>query len=179
MEIFVGCSSMKDIPKKYEEQVNKLAKLLIERKHNLVFGGCADGLMGIIYKEFRKSNAKITVVKPEPYKEYIKGLEYDKLYMIETVSKEKEKIIDISDAFIFLPGGIGTIDEIFTILEEKRSKRHNKPIVIVNDNGYYNGIIDQMELIYKEKFAIEGNRELYHIVNNANEAIEYIEKLSR
>ena len=77
---------------------------------------------------------------------------------------------------IFLPGGLGTIDEIFTSIESKRANEHDNDIIIVNFNNYYDDLIKQLNKMYKEKFADSYNKELYYIADNIDEVISYIEE---
>ena len=75
---------------------------------------------------------------------------------------------------IFIPGGIGTVDEILTAIETKRSGQHNSPIIIININHYFDNLLNMFEQIYDENFADSKNKELYNVVDSLDEAIKYL-----
>ena len=80
-----------------------------------------------------------------------------------------------SDAFIALPGGFGTLEELLEIITLKQLEYHNKPIVILNVNNYYDDILKQFDKIFNENFACDEYRKLYYVTDSVSEAIEYID----
>ena len=86
-----------------------------------------------------------------------------------------DKAIELSDAIIILPGGIGTIYELLTAIECKRSCEFDKPIIIYNSCGYYDKMLELLELTYNEDFALRIVEENYYVCNNASDAIKYVE----
>ena len=80
-----------------------------------------------------------------------------------------------ADAFVIVPGGIGTFEEFFEVFTLKQLERHNKAIAILNVNGYYNAMIDMLEVAVKEKFLRAGCKLLYKVFDDADEALDYIE----
>ncbi len=83
-------------------------------------------------------------------------------------------LIEESDAIIFLPGGIGTMQELFTAIEIKRSKEINKPIIIYNSNGFFDELLILLEKIYQENFADSLTSKNYHISNSIEDTLEYL-----
>lgn len=83
-------------------------------------------------------------------------------------------LIEESDALIFMPGGVGTIYELFTAIESKRSGEFNKPIIIYNSNNYFDKLLLFMEGMYNQNFASISVKEDYHISNNYQDTIDYI-----
>ena len=176
MRIFIGCSSNEDINNIYIKESNKLSKYLAKNNNSLILGGI-NGLMGIFCSTFIKSNLDITIFCVKDYYDNI-----DKKYKREvykTVNARKKAIINKADIFIFLPGGIGTLDELFTIIEAKRSGEHNKNIIILNINNYYDNLIVMLDNMYKEKFIDKKDKFNYIIKNDVKEVIDYIERMDK
>lgn len=152
MKLFIGCSSSNDIPTEYFNDCKVLLEELM-KENDLVFGACNSGLMGLAYNTTLKANGNITGVCPEAYKDDFKTLKCDTEITTKSVSERTDSVISSSDALIFLPGGIGTIYELFTVIESKRCHEFNKPIVIYNSNGYFDKLLEFMDKVYSEKFS--------------------------
>ena len=174
MKIFVGCSSRDDIDSIYKEQAIILAEQLIKHNHDLICGG-TDGVMKIFHDTFIKNKRTVTLVNVHNYFESKTTSPY--IYQYDTVSERKQSISKLADVLLFLPGGFGTMDELFTVIESKRAKEHNKPIIILNINNYYVHLINQINTMYQEKFASINDKDYYFIANNIEDAIQYIKKL--
>ena len=99
----------------------------------------------------------------------------DELVMPDTMRERKQIMEDNADAFIVVPGGIGTFEEFFEILTLKQLCRHNKPIAVYNLKGYYDDLNHVMELSIKKNFIRENCKELYFTTDDLNEMFEYIE----
>ncbi len=151
MNIFIGCSSREEIDEKYfEESKNLINK--ISKNNNLVFGVSSHGLMNLTYEIFKKNKRKIIGITNESYIEEFKKVPCDEEYVIYSTLDRTKKVIELSDIFLFLPGGLGTYAEIFHIFEELRTYNINKKIIIYNLNNYYNKVIDILKKITKENF---------------------------
>ena len=173
MKIFIGCSSSDDIDDIYKNSALDLAEKLSKKDNELICGG-NDGLMKIFHDTFLK-NSKVVTIKG--VKNYYKIVSLcPNIYYYDTISDRKKAIIEEADILIFLPGGIGTFDEIFSFIESKRANEHNKPIVIANINNYYNKLLEQLDKMYKECFANSNNKKYYYVANNVEEIISYISK---
>jgi hypothetical protein len=90
------------------------------------------------------------------------------------MQERKARMRDMSDAFIALPGGFGTLEEILEVITLRQLSYHTKPIVFINTNGFFNHLFKQFEVSYNEMFAKEVYRELYFEAGNAAEAMKYI-----
>ena len=99
--------------------------------------------------------------------------------MFDTVNERKNAFINLADVMIFIPGGIGTIDELLTAIEARRNHEHNVPIIVINGNGFFNQLLSMLERIYDEGFADSKNRQLYFVADTVEEAIEYLSELSK
>lgn len=180
MNIFVGCSSRNTENEIYNRIAEEIGNFIVKEGHNFVFGGCDLGLMGKIYaivSNAPKSEIIVTIAKA--YAVDLKSLSYSKAYIFNTVNERKNAFINLADVMIFIPGGIGTIDELLTAIETLRNHEHNVPIIVINENGFFNQLLSMLERIYDEGFADSKNRQLYFVVDTVDEAIEYLSELSK
>ena len=97
------------------------------------------------------------------------------MIITQTMDERKSLMREKSDAFIALPGGFGTLEEILEVITLRQLSYHHKPIVFINTNNFFNYLFKQFEVSYHEMFAKEIYRELYFVAQTAGEALEYIE----
>ena len=177
MNIFVGGSSKDTTNNKFSKSAQDIGKFIIDNKHNLVFGGCNSGLMGITYRTVcSSSDSKIIVTMAKAYKDDLKSIKYDEVYFSNTVNERKNDVFKHSDALVFLPGGIGTIDEIMTSIEADRNHQINVPIVIINVDGFFDGLLQQTMRAFKDNFSLD-LRSYAFIVNESIKGINYLKGL--
>ena len=170
MKLFIGCSSNNDIPTEYFNDCKVLLEELM-KENDLVFGACNSGLA---YNTTLKANGNITGICPEAYKDDFKTLKCDTEITTKSVSERTDSVISSSDALIFLPGGIGTIYELFTAIESKRCHEFNKPIVIYNSNGYFDKLLEFMDKVYSEKFSGFKDKRNYLVTDSISSILYYI-----
>ena len=178
MRICVYGAASTTIDEKYILKTEEMGKVLAERDHNLVFGGGGNGLMGAAARGFREGHAHIIGVIPKFFiKEDIEEVcsICDEMITPESMRESKLIMEDLADAFVVVPGGIGTYEEFFEILTLKQLCRHNKPIAIYNIDGYYdllqNTVLDAMD----KEFIKKGCKDLYFISDDLDKIIKYIE----
>ena len=162
----------------YIEMTEKLSYKLAQRGHELVFGAGANGLMGAAARAFKAQGAKVTGIIPGYFKtETVEEIfeDCDELIFTEDMRERKKKMEDAADAFVVVPGGIGTLEELFEIITLKQLARHKKPIAFYNFNNFYDGLIKFLDKCEQEKFIREGCRNLYIATDNDEEIINYIE----
>jgi hypothetical protein len=173
--ICVYCSSSDAVDKIYFETAKKLGELIPENGYNLVFGGSEVGLMGELVKSVYASKGKITGIVPKFIKENCKTFEYaDEMIVTNNLRDRKALMEENADAFVALPGGFGTLEEILEVLTLKQLGYHNKPVIFINTDGFYDKLIELFEHLYAKHFAKPGSREMYYIAQNAEDAIQYI-----
>ena len=130
------------IDRVYIERVEELGRAMARRGHTMVFGGGSMGLMGAAARGMSAENGRIIGVAPhfmhtlEPLYDYC-----TELIHTETMADRKDIMEEKADAFIIVPGGIGTFDEFFQILTLKVLGRHKKPIILYNINGFWDNMI--------------------------------------
>ena len=172
MNVFIGCSSKESLNHIYIESTTTLANYLSTHNYDLMCGG-TDGLMKILVNTFKKNNRTINLSGVKGY--FSIESENENVTIYNTVSERKHSLIHSAHLMLFLPGGLGTMDEIFTAIESKRAKEHNIPIIIININHYYDNLINQLNTMYQENFATAIDNQYYHITNSIEETIQYIE----
>ncbi len=178
MRICVYGAASPTIDQKYMETTEKMGELLAQRGHNLVFGGGANGLMGAAARGFKKGNADIIGVIPKFFgNENVEAIcdFCDTLITPDTMRERKQIMEDHAEAFIVVPGGIGTYEEFFEILTLKQLCRHNKPIVLYNMFGYYNELNATMHSAMDKEFIKDNCKQLYFISDDLDEIIKYVE----
>ena len=176
MNICVYGSSSDAIDKKFITEGERLGEELVKRGHTLVFGAGAAGLMGAAARGAFRQKGKIIGVAPKFFN--VDGVLFencDELIRPDTMRERKQILEDSSDAFIMTPGGIGTYEEFFEVLTLKQLDRHNKPIVVLNTNGYYDAMHELMKTTAKGGFMREFTLKLYEIFDTVDEVLDYIE----
>ena len=175
MNIFIGCSSSEYISDKYLIDCKVFLEELFIRDNNLIFGVCSKGLMGLSHDIAIKYSRNVKGICPFIYMDQFDELNCTDEEVTDTVGERIKNIIDESDVLLFLPGGIGTMYELFTAIEWKRSYEFDKPIIIYNSCGYYDKMLELLELTYNEDFALRIVSDNYYVCDIARDAIRYIE----
>lgn len=182
MKICVFGAASYEIDRKYFDNTRKLCESLAGNGHDLVFGAGGNGLMGAAAEGFKSGGGKIYGVIPEFFREgNIEKIysECTELIFTETMSQRKSKMEELADAFLIVPGGIGTFEEFFEVLTLKQLARHTKPIAIFNIDGYYDDLIKFLNFAYEERFIRESCHTLYFISGDSREIADYIENDDR
>lgn len=175
MNICVFSSSSNAIADIYFKEAEKLGKLIGRGGHTLVNGGANVGLMEAVTIAASNSGAKTIGIIPE--KMIGRSLASDNSHEViitKDMQDRKARMRDISDAFIALPGGFGTLEEILEVITLRQLSYHTKPVVFINTNNFFKYLIKQFEVSYNEMFAKPVYKNLYNISETAEEAINYL-----
>lgn len=178
MKICIFGAASPKIDEIYITAVEELGEMLAKRGHELVFGAGTNGLMGAAARGFKRGGGKITGVIPHFFREEkIEAIydECDEIIFTDTMSERKKTMEDNADAFIIVPGGIGTFEEFYEVLTLKQLGRHKKPIAIYNIEGFYDDIINAMEKAVEKGFINESCRSIYMCGVSMESVINYIE----
>ena len=178
MRICVYGAASPTIHPEFIERVEALGREMGKRGHSLVFGGGGNGLMGAAARGVRDGGGRIVGVIPKFFDE--ENVEEicdfcNELIQPDTMRQRKQIMEDNADAFIVVPGGIGTFEEFFEILTLKQLCRHNKPIALYNIRGYYDELNQMMEAAMAKNFVRGNCRELYATIADPEELLRYIE----
>lgn len=178
MRICVYGAASPTIDPEYIEKVEHMGTEMGKRGHSLVFGGGGNGLMGAAARGVRSAGGYIVGVIPKFFNnENVEEIcdFCNELIEPDTMRERKQIMEDNADAFIIVPGGIGTFEEFFEILTLKQLCRHNKPIAIYNIKGYYNELLYAMEKAMEKHFIRATCKELYFTTDNLEDLFRYIE----
>ena len=160
MNICVFCgSAVGNIPL-YAEAARQLGKLMAQDSHSLVYGGGNIGLMGIIADSILENNGEVIGVIPEFLMLREVGHRgVTRLEVVQTMHERKKRMADLSNAFVALPGGWGTLDELAEILTWRQLGIIQQPIAILNTNHFFDPLLDQMQLMVSHGFLNAANLE--------------------
>jgi len=175
MNICVFSSSSNAISDVYVQEAVHLARLIGKSNFCLINGGSNVGLMDVITREAKENGAKTIGIIPEKFKDFnLASAHADELIISTDMMERKAKMRELSDCFVALAGGFGTLEEILEVITLKQLGYHHKAIVFINTNGFYNDLFRQFEKSYEEKFARENYRKLYFVAANSDEAMNYL-----
>jgi uncharacterized protein (TIGR00730 family) len=159
--ISVYCGSSLGKNKIYQEMAIRLGEAIYNRGLNLVYGGGNIGLMGVIANTVMQLGGKVTGVLPHFLnKKEVGNLDIDELILVDSMHQRKQKISELSDAFIAMPGGFGTLEEIAEMLTWTQLGLSNKPVGLYNVNGFYDLLLNQFDKMVEEGFLKEDNRKI-------------------
>ena len=163
---------------RFLDEVTLLSKLFSKKKIDVVYGGGDKGLMGHIAKSMINNGVKVTAVVPKFLMQYIdKSIGFHKLIETDDMHQRKKKMYDLSDAFLVLPGGIGTLDEMTEVLTWNQLGIHNKKVVIGNLEGFWTPYLDLLAHLNEYKYLSDLSRINYSKANNAKEIFKLIDSL--
>ena len=175
--ICVFCSSSDLIDEVYFKTAIDLGCQIGGLNLDLVYGGGGIGLMGAVARSVHKNGGKVVGVFPEFLREKDKGFEYteaDELIIAETMRIRKAIMDERADAFIVLPGGIGTLEEAIEIMSMKQLGLTDKPLAFVNTNNFYDSLISNFQMMVGLKFAKSSILDLFAVCPNSSSALEFI-----
>lgn len=178
MKICVFGAASAHIDKIYIDTVEKLGEEMAKRGHSLVFGAGGTGLMGAAARGVKRGGGYVHGVVPSFFKnDEVERLfdECDKLTYTETMRERKAIMEDDADAFIVAPGGVGTFEELYEIVTLKQLNRHEKAIVLLDIDGYYQKLEEFMHVACERKFITPSCLGLYEIMTDINQVLDYLE----
>ncbi len=180
MNICVYGAASTTIDKRYIEAGEQLGKLMAKRGYGLVYGAGAEGMMGAVARGVESENGKVIGIVPDFFGN-IEALNANctELYRPRTMRERKQMLECMAEAYIITPGGIGTYDEFFEMLTLKQLGRHNKPLVILNTDGFYNKLLEAIEFAINESFIKQNCLRLYQVAQTPLEALECVEKYEK
>lgn len=146
MNICIFCSANSNIPTEYFERTSELGTWMGANGHTLVFGGCNLGLMECVAKAVHDAKGMTVGVVPTIVEKGGKVSDYvDVKILCDNLSDRKDLMIERSDVIIALPGGVGTLDEIFTVLAAASIGYHSKRVILYNIDGFWDSLIAMLD----------------------------------
>ena len=142
---------------------------------DLIYGGASIGLMGFVARGVHEEKGNVIGILPEFFRSKdIEYLDADELIVTKDMRERKAIMDERSDAFIVLPGGVGTLEEAMEILSMRQLKLTNKPLVFINSQGFYDNLNETLDVMIKQKFAKKNLRNLFAMTPDPVTALEYI-----
>jgi len=171
--ITVFCASSFGTEKIYEEQAILVGKTLAEQNIEVVYGGANVGLMGAVADGALNAGGKVIGVLPNFLRsKEIAHLGLTELILVESMHERKTKMNDLCDGVIALPGGFGTLEELFEMLTWAQLGLHKKPIAILNVNGFYDSLIELLQTMTEKGLLKDVNREMLLVSDNIDDLLE-------
>jgi uncharacterized protein (TIGR00730 family) len=168
--VCVFCGAQKAVAQEHLDLATKFGKDLAKNNRKLVYGGGDCGLMGAVANGALAEKGYVIGVFPRHLNRIEvehKGL--SRMFLVDSMHERKFIMYQNSDVFIILPGGFGTLDEMFEVITWRQIELHTKPVIIYNHKGYWDKLIALMDHIIVEKFAKPNTREFYEVVNTEEE----------
>jgi len=171
--ITVFCASSYGTEKIYEEQAVALGKTLAEQNIELVYGGANVGLMGAVADGALNAGGKVIGVLPNFLRsKEIAHLGLTELILVESMHERKTKMNDLCDGVIALPGGFGTLEELFEMLTWAQLGLHKKPIAILNVDGYYDSLIELLQTMTEKGLLKEINQKMLLVSDSIDDLLD-------
>lgn len=173
--VFAGSSDFAITP--FKDEVEELAEYLVSREISIVYGAGRVGLMGVLSEKVFTLGGNLIGVVPGYFN--TKELVFDKcnsLIVTRDLQERKAIMASKADAFMVLPGGIGTLDEFAEVLAWKQARQHTKPIFLMNLNSFYEPLLDFFKKMLENHFISSHHLELFQVFNSVSEFINFAEK---
>ena len=173
----IYCSSSDNLEEMYYLKSIEISKIIANYKLSIVYGGGKVGIMGEIAKTFMKLKVDVTGIIPDflATKELMFN-EINHLKIVKDMSERKKLLFEMGDAFLVLPGGTGTLEEISEVLSWKVLGIHNKPIVFLNINNFWNPFFEQLIAISKNNFGDKNLQTFFEVIETPNQINEILKK---
>ena len=173
--ICVFCGSSYGRDPRFRDAARDVGAGIAKAGWSLVFGGGGNGLMGDVAKAAQEGGALVQGIIPA----FLQALEppiseEEKLIVTPHIQERKALMLGMADAFLVLPGGLGTFDEFFEVCTEAQLGVHRKPIVVVNVDGYFNALDSMLRAIVERGFAKEMIFDLYHLAEGPEAALKIL-----
>ncbi len=169
--VAVFCAAAEGARPEYREVAQKLGRALALQRIGLIYGGARVGLMGAVADAVLAGGGHVVGVIPQVLvdKEIAhKGVQ--ELHVVDTMHTRKKLMSDLADAFLVLPGGFGTLEELFEVLAWQTLKLHAKPVVLLNVKGFYDKLLEFLDVCEQEG-TLRGNRNALLVAQEVDEAL--------
>ncbi len=174
-KLAIFCGSKKGANALYESDAIELATILADKKIELIYGGGKNGLMGVVADTVMNAGGIVRGVIPQVLKDWeAQHLNISELLVVDDMHVRKRKLYELCDAAIILPGGFGTLDELFEILTWNQLSIHDKKIFILNTAGFYNHLIEHIKLSGSEGFLYGDIDKVITIINHPADLLPYL-----
>ena len=178
MKLCIFCSANWQIDHDFFTLTEELGRWAAEQGHTIVFGGVNQGLMECVAKAAHEAGGRTIGVVPQIVEKYGRQSEYvDVEIPCDNLNDRKQLMQNQSDVFIALPGGIGTLDEIFTIAASATIGYHQKPVILYNMKGFWDSLIQMLDDLHTKGVTRKQWRTYIKVVNSLGELQQLLETL--
>jgi uncharacterized protein (TIGR00730 family) len=178
--VCVFCASAAGASPDYLNAARDLGRRIAQRGYGLLYGGATVGAMGALADAALAAGGPVVGVIPEVIREReIDHRGLTELHVVGTMHERKAMLASRADAFVALPGGYGTMDEFIEIVTWAQLRIHAKPCVLVNVNGFYDGLLRFLDTCVREGFIQAENRKLVQVARDPEEALAVVERVWR
>ncbi len=178
LSVCLFCGSSEGNDPLHQKTAEQLGRLWAANGVRLVYGGGGIGLMGIAARAAMAASGEVIGVLPQSLEKLDVGLtEITDLVIVDGMHARKKMMYDLSDAFVVLPGGVGTLDEAIEMITWAQLQHHAKPIIIVNGKGYWQKFIELLSHVIDEGFAPPHTAGLYTVIADVNDVLPAIRSL--
>lgn len=168
--VCVYCGSSARVDQIYKDAAVELGKVIAANKWDVVYGGGRVGLMGLVADSALGVGGKVVGIIPQHIQaREIEHTDLTELHIVDSMHIRKQMMVDRSDAFVILAGGLGTLDEFFELLTWKQLGLHDKPVVMVNIGGYWTKMVEAIKYIADQKFMRDEDLGMFQVVNTVAE----------
>lgn len=165
--VCVYCGSNPGRNPAYVEAAESFGRELVDRDLGLVFGGGGVGMMGAIAESAFEAGGEVIGVIPETLERRERpSAEVTELHVVDSMHARKRKMVELADGFAALPGGLGTLEEIFEVLTWAQLGIHRDPCGFLNADGYYSNVVGFLNLATDEGFVDETHRSMVHVADD-------------
>ncbi|WOF73490.1 TIGR00730 family Rossman fold protein [Parvibaculaceae bacterium PLY_AMNH_Bact1] len=176
LNVCVYCGSSKGNEPEFSEMAENLGRTFAKNDIGLVYGGGGIGLMGICARTVMAEGGHVTGIIPDFLQtKEIAYNEVSELLVVGTMHERKQKMFDRAHAFLALPGGIGTLEEVIEMLTWAQLGRHNRPILFLNFNGFWDPLVDLFDHMMDQGFVGSSIRGQYAVVDRVEDVLPRIE----
>ncbi len=169
--ICVQCGSSAGNVESYKEQAYRMGELLASESIRLIYGGSNIGLMGAVARGCLENGGEVVAIIPEKIKNMVDMLDVSELIVVQTMHERKAKMNELADAFIAMPGGFGTLEELFEVLTWNQLHYISKPVALYNIENYYNTLIAFLKVSVDSGFIRQEHLEMLLCENNPAEIL--------
>jgi len=170
--ICVYCGSSAGRVPEYVQAAQQLANELVRNNIGLVYGGASVGVMGQVADAVLAQNGEVIGVIPQALVDKeVSHNGLSQLHVVSSMHERKSMMADLANGFVALPGGLGTLEELFEVLTWQQLGFHQKPVAVLNVNGYYDKLLAFLDHSVEEKFVRQAHREALIVENNATDLV--------
>jgi len=170
--------SAADLDPRYTRPARDFAELLGEGGHTLVWGGSDTGLMKVVADGVQEAGGRLVGISVDLFREYARK-DADEMVFAKDLAQRKALLLQHADAIVVMAGGLGTLDEATDILERRKHRLHNKPVVLLNTAGFYSGLVLQLRRMEEEGFLPVPLDDLVFVTDDGARAVALEDQVGR